>query len=152
MCWSGIKTLCLVPDLGWRSPCQECWVGPSPSSQTDVQWKTWYSSSWLLCWGSPGCCYYCWGYYPGRPAGQPDYGTKGEVIRWRWRENQETNGGQGDRAKRWERAYPRMSLMSSWLAACPASLFRRMERGVVGGDVSHRIVALSSWADCITVE
>jgi len=45
--------------------------------------------------------------------------------------------------------YPRMSRMSSWLAVCPASLFRRMERGVVGGDVSHRIVALSSWADCM---
>lgn len=42
------------------------------------------------------------------------------------------------------RSYPRMSLMSSWLAAWPASLFRRMERGVVGGDVSHWIVALSS--------
>lgn len=47
-------------------------------------------------------------------------------------------------------SYPRMSRMSSWLAAWPASLLRRMERGVVGGDVSHRMVALSSWADCST--
>lgn len=47
--------------------------------------------------------------------------------------------------------HPRMSLMSSWLAAWPASLFSRMERGVVGGDVSQRIVALSSWVACGTV-
>lgn len=40
--------------------------------------------------------------------------------------------------------------MSSWLAAWPASLFSRMERGVVGGDVSQRIVALSSWVACGT--
>lgn len=43
-----------------------------------------------------------------------------------------------------------MSRMSSWLAAWPTSLFSRMERGVVGGDVSQWIVALSSWADCMT--
>lgn len=41
--------------------------------------------------------------------------------------------------------------MSSWLAAWPASLFSRMERGVVGGDVSQRMVALSSWVACGTV-
>lgn len=47
--------------------------------------------------------------------------------------------------------HPRMSLMSSWLEAWPASLFNLMERGVVGGDVSQRIVALSSWLACGTV-
>lgn len=40
--------------------------------------------------------------------------------------------------------------MSSWLAAWPASRFSRMERGVLGGDVSQRIVALSSWVACGT--
>lgn len=49
------------------------------------------------------------------------------------------------------RPHPRMSLMSSWLAAWPASLFSRMECGVVGGEVSQRMVALSSWVACGTV-
>lgn len=44
-------------------------------------------------------------------------------------------------------SYLRMSLMSSWLAVWLVPLCRRMERGVVGGDVSHWIVVLSSWAD-----
>lgn len=47
--------------------------------------------------------------------------------------------------------HPRMSLISSWLAAWPASLFSRMECGVVGGEVSQRMVALSSWVACGTV-
>lgn len=41
---------------------------------------------------------------------------------------------------------PRTSLMSSWLAVCSAPLWSLMEDGVDGGDVSHLIVALSSWA------
>lgn len=41
--------------------------------------------------------------------------------------------------------------MSSWLAAWPASLLSREERGVVGGDVSQRMVVLSSWVACGTV-
>jgi len=41
-------------------------------------------------------------------------------------------------------SYPRRS---SWLPVSAAPWWRRMERGVVGGDVSHWIVALSSCPD-----
>lgn len=65
----------------------------------------------------------------GQTEGQTD---KGELFH-RW-----TNRQEGV----W--SYPLMSLMSSWLAAWPASLLWRMERGVLGGDVSQWTVALSS--------
>lgn len=84
MCHSGMK-LCSW-HLGWKALCQEGWVGPFPSSQIGVQWKTWCSSSWLPCWGSPGCCCCCWDCSPDHPAGCSDcqrYKNKTWVKRWR---------------------------------------------------------------------
>lgn len=71
-----------------------------------------------------------------RPDRLAERGGKGETRPRR--------GGRTDGRTPRRPSYPLMSLMSSWLAAWPASLFRRMERGVLGGDVSQWTVALSS--------